>query len=518
MPDAAPLPAYTRPRTSNLAANLALPPVGRRTLLGATALGALTAAELAEIAGADALGLKGSLPRSVDVVVVGAGIAGLTAARKIAARGRSVLVLEARNRVGGRVLNHELHSADEVIEAGGAFIGPTQDHIAQLARAMKVRTFLEYNEGQSTYVSSTLGRLTYSGTVPPDPTILPDAALLLGLIDQYAAEINVAAPWSHPRAAEWDRMTLADFIQQTAVLNPSGVSNLIECWSQPGFGADPRELSFLYTLWYVACSGNEKNVGTFSRNSDTAGGAQERRFVGGSQLIPIRMATKLGDAVALRAPVSRIVQKNGGVVVHSRRGVVRAKQVVVAVPPPMVLDIDFSPHLHPRRTQLMRHLDMGKLMKCDAVYERPFWRDDDLNGFGINDSGAARAVFDNSPPDGTPGVLLAFMGGGAWREYGRLPLGERRRAVLQGFAAMFGEQALHPVEYTEQDWTKERWSGGGPTAIHGLGTLTRFGPAIRRPHGRVHWAGTETATYWTGYMDGAVRSGKRAAVEVLEKL
>jgi monoamine oxidase len=166
----------------------------------------------------------------------------------------------------------------------------------------------------------------------------------------------------------------------------------------------------------------------------------------------------------------------------------------------------------------MAALDMGKLMKCDAVYKTPFWRKDGLNGFGISDAGAARAVFDNSPRDGSPGVLLAFVGGSTWRRYGTMAKADRRRHVLRGFAEMFGDRALHPIEYTEKDWTKEQWSAGGPTAIHRPGTLTKYGPAIRRPFGRVHWAGTETSTYWSGYMDGAVRSGKRAADEVLKAL
>lgn len=497
--------------------DLTTPPLSRRVLLGGTAAGIAAPLGLGTLTESEAVGRRGALPRKVDVVVVGGGISGLVAARKAARGGADVLLVEARDRVGGRVLNHRLETGGDTIESGGAFVGPTQRHILALAKELKVPTFLEHNTGNSVYVSSLTGRTEYSGTVPPDPTILADAAVLLSLIDRYAAEINVEAPWTHPNAAEWDAMSLGEFIRRRSI-NADGIGNLINSWTQPGFGADPDELSFLFVLWYVACSGDEKNVGTFSRNSDTAAGAQERRFVGGSQLVPLRLAKQLGDIVALRAPVRRIVQQDHRVHVHTGRGTVVAKRVIVAAPPPLVLDIDWFPRLPTRRLQLLRHLDMGQLMKCDAVYRTPFWRRDGLNGFGINDSGAARAVFDNSPKDGTPGVLLAFVGGSTWRTYGPMTKAQRRKHVLEGFAAMFGEQALHPVEYVEHDWTKERWTRGGPTAFHAPGTMVQFGPAIRKPFGRVHWAGTETSTYWSGYMDGAVRAGKRAATEVLERL
>lgn len=468
----------------------------------------------------EAAGLQGTLPTKVDVAVVGAGISGLVAARTIRRHHRSVLVLEARDRVGGRVLNHHLTKPGEhgaTIESGGAFIGPTQTHIAALAEEYAVPTFLEYDTGSSTYVSPTFGRMHYSGTVPYDPLILPDAALLTTRIDHYASQIDVSAPWDHPRAAEWDAMSLGEWLRRNAVNSP-GITEIMKAWTQPGFGADPDELSFLFVLWYVACSGDEDNTGTFARNSDTADGAQERRFVGGSQLIPLRMAKELGDTLALEAAVRRIEQRDGHVVVRSDRGTVVAKRVVVAAPPPLVLDIEWQPRLPTGRLQLLRHLDMGQLMKCDAVYARPFWRDQGLNGFGLMTTGATRAVFDNSPRSGTPGVLLAFVGGGTWRTYGPMSRAERRKAVLEGFAALFGDEALHPIDYVEHDWTKERWTGGAPTAIHAPGTFVPFGPHIRRPFGRVHWAGTETATYWSGYMDGAARAGRRAALEVLDRL
>lgn len=493
----------------------------RRTLIKGSALagmagiGPLALSALEEEA--NAATLQGKLPKKVDVVVVGAGISGLVAGLKVARAGKKVLVVEARHRVGGRILNHRLRSGGgAVIEAGGAFVGPTQNHILALARELKVPTFLEYAEGKNVYISKG-HRQTYTGTIPPDPAILLDSAALLGKIDQYAAEIAVDAPWTHPKAAQWDSMTLADFIRHET-LNSTAVENLIRCWTQPGFGADPHELSLLFVIHYVACSGDERTVGTFERNSDTKNGAQERRFVGGSQLIPLRLAKKLGDRVALGAAVRRIDQRNGRAVVHTTRGVVQAKCVIVACPPPLVLDIDWHPQLPARRHALLTNMKMGRLMKCDAVYETPFWRAEGHSGSGISDAGATRAVFDNSPADGRVGVLLSFVGGSTHRAYARLPQAERRKAVLEGFAEMLGPKALKPIEYTEQDWTRETWSRGGPVPIMKPGVMSAFGSAIRQPFGRVHWAGTETSTYWTGYMDGAVRAGKRAAIEVLDKL
>jgi len=208
---------------------------------------------------------------------------------------------------------------------------------------------------------------------------------------------------------------------------------------------------------------------------------------------------------------------DGRAVVHTTRGRVAARRVVVAAPPKQVLDMAL-PGMPAGRRTLLSKLQMGRLMKCDAVYETPFWRADGLTGFGLADSGAVRVAFDNGVRNTDHGILLAFVGGSTWRQYGSLSRAERRTAVLQGFARMFGDKALKPIEYTEHDWTHERWTRGGPVAIYPPNVMATYGQHIHRSYGRVHWAGTETSTYWTGYMDGAVRSGKRAAVEVLEKL
>ena len=319
--------------------------LSRRTVVGgAGALGALGVGGLTGLAAPAAAATRsGGLPRKVDVVVVGAGLSGLVAARRVRRSGRSVLVLEARDRVGGRILNHEL-KAGAVIEAGGAFVGPTQDHILALAKQLKVRTFKEYVEGQNVYVKN--GRTsTYTGTVPPDPAILADAALLQTRIDSYAAEIPVDAPWAHPKAAEWDAMSVDSWIRSNT-LNPE-TRELLLCYMQPAFGTDGADISFLFFLWYIATAGNERNVGNFDRSSGTANAAQDSRFVGGSQLIPLRLAKQLGDRVALNAAVRRIRQTSAGVEVGTDRGTVRAKRVIVACPPATILGIDWFPLLPP---------------------------------------------------------------------------------------------------------------------------------------------------------------------------
>ena len=485
--------------------------ISRRGLIGGAAAGGAAMAFGGLGQPATAATTSGSLPGTVDVVVVGAGISGLVAARNLKKAGKSVLVVEARDRVGGRILNHTV-TGGSVIEAGGAFVGPTQNHILALAKELGVQTFKQYVEGKNVYSSKLLGRLEYTGTVPPDPLILADAAALVVKIDQMSKQVPVAAPWTAKKAKEWDSITVDQWIRQQTIV-PT-VQDVVLAYLQPSFGTDGLNMSLLFFLWYIATAGDETHAGNFSRSADTANGAQDSRFVGGSQLVPLRMADALGSRVALNAPVRRISQSGSTVTVSTDRGTVKAKRVIVAVPPPLALGIDWKPLLPPRRLQLLQRMPMGTLMKCDAVYAKPFWRDKGLSGSGVATYGAVRAMFDNSPPDGSVGVLLGFVGGSTWETYGTKSLAERRAAVLEGFARFVGKEALSPIEYVEQDWTHERWTMGSPIASPVPGAITSFGSTIREPVGRVHWAGTETATYWSGFMDGAVRAGERAATEV----
>jgi monoamine oxidase len=277
-------------------------------------------------------------------------------------------------------------------------------------------------------------------------------------------------------------------------------------------------MSLLYVLQYTAAAGNANTAGSFLRLVTTPGGAQESRFVGGSQVISEKVADRLGKRVALKAPVRVVAQDHDGVRVVAGATTVEARSVILAVPPALATSLAYSPALPKGKAALLKALVPGNRTKAEAVYDRPFWRDAGLSGQGVADVGPASTIFDNSPPDGSVGVLFGFVGGSAQSAWATLPADQRRAQVLENLAAFVGDQARTPTGYIEQDWTKERWTRGCPVAHVAPGVLTKYGPWLRRPVGKVHFAGTETADYWLGYMDGAVRSGERAAREVLAAL
>lgn len=492
----------------------------RRFVAGTVAGGAAVAAPgAAEAAKRKHRRRPSSKTRRADAVVVGAGFAGLTAARDIAKAGHSVVVVEARNRVGGRVWNHDL-GGGKVSERGGTFVGPTQDRVMALAQELGIGTFNTYDTGDDVYLADG-SRSTYSdtgplGTAPPDPEAAAEIAAVVEQLDQMATTVPVDAPWEASNAAEWETYTLERWIEENSAT--PRFRELVHTATRPIFGAEPTELSLLFVVFYIASSGDEQNQGTFERNFDTRGGAQQSRFIGGSQLIALKVAKQLGSRVVLSSPVRQIVQGASGVTVHSDRVTVHAKQAVVAVPPALAARIDYEPVLPFQRDQLTQRYGQGTLTKVAAVYDTPFWRQDGLTGTAISTSGPVTATFDDSPPDGSPGVIFGFVGGNDARTYASMSPAAAQQSVLNQFQQFFGDQALKPKAYFDTRWSELEWTRGCPVGIPNVGALIAYGPWLRQPVGRIHWAGTETSDYWNGYMDGAVRSGERAASEVLSDL
>jgi monoamine oxidase len=490
--------------------------LSRRSLLG----GAAATAGAVTLAGTAAGPAAAASTRTVDVAIVGGGLAGLTAARDLVAAGRTVAVLEARDRVGGRVVNLPLANGG-VTEGGGEFIGPTQDRIKALADSLGVATFTTYNTGKNLlYKDGT--RTPYAtdgvlGSVPPiDAAGLANAAIVQASLDDMAKQIPLDAPWTAPKAAEWDKQTFESWLNANAVVPSAEFLLDVACTSI--FSAQPRELSLLFVLFYIAAAGNESDVGTLERLTDTANGAQESRFVGGSQQVPIKLAATLGSRVVLSAPVRSIVRSGSGYVVTADGITVKARKVVVAVPPPLAARITYDPLLPAARDQLSQRLPMGSIGKAIAVYDSPFWRADGLNGQVVSDSGVVRSTFDNSPPDASYGALMGFIEADEMREYDAAGIDEVKAAVLKDYANYFGDKAKSPTSFVLQRWDNEGFSRGGPVAYAPPGVLTEYGAALREPAGGIHWAGTETSTHWNGFMDGAVRSGERVAKEVLAAL
>ena len=277
------------------------------------------------------------------------------------------------------------------------------------------------------------------------------------------------------------------------------------------WGCEPEEISLLHALFYLRAAGGLDAL------LDVEGGAQQWRVEGGSQRLATTIAERLGPALRLNAPVSAIEAGAEGVLVEAAGARVRARNAVVAVPAPLRERIRFAPAPAPPAADLAELAPFGRLIKAAAVYETPFWRDQGLSGESLSDSGPTTLTFDNSPPSGAAGVLLGFVGGADADRHATYGEGERRERVLACFARLFGERALSPQRYLEQEWSAaaEPWSGGGPTFVIPPGGWSRIGAALAEPAGPIHWAGTETASRWAGFMDGAVSSGERAAAAIL---
>lgn len=444
-----------------------------------------------------------------DVAVVGAGISGLSAARAVTAGGASVVVLEARDRVGGRTESVPLGRG--TFDLGGQWLGPTQYRMLKLVGDLGIETFPTYDDGRKILMVGDR-RSTYKGTIPKmSPVKLLAIQRALMKIESLAKRIRTDRPWESQHATRLDATSVETWKRRN--LPQQATRGTFDVAIRTIFGAEPAEVSLLYALWYAAAAGG------FMPLVEVTNGAQETRFVGGSQEVSLRLGGTLGRDLILSAPARRIAQDGEGITVETDAGAYRARRVIVAVPPTLAGRIAYDPPLPALRDELSQRYPMGATLKVHALYDRAFWRQAGLSGEVVfSDARPVSVAFDNSSYDGAQPALVAFVVGRQARLLGALTEDDRRRSVLGALARAFGKEALEPVTYVEKDWSAEPWTRGCPTGFMPPGVLTTFGPALREPVGRIHWAGTESATEWAGYMEGAVESGERAAREALSGL
>jgi monoamine oxidase len=444
----------------------------------------------------------------VDVAIVGAGLAGLTAARRLKEGGASVVVLEAQDRVGGRTLNHKFSDGTNV-EIGGQWVGPTQDRLYALAAELGIDHYKTYDSGKNLLHRGGTELKRYKGeTFGLPPHVLADLGIAQLRINRLSKSVPLESPWTAKNADKLDSQTVATWIRRN-VRTRLG-RDFMRVVVEAVFSAEPDDISMLHFLFYLHSGGNLDLL------TATGGGAQESRFVGGSQEISLRMAAELGEDVRLGAPVRAIARSNGGLAVTAGEETISAAGVIVAVAPAVIPRIDFDPPLSGRRYHLYSKMPPGYVIKCMARYETPWWREQGLSGQAGSPEHPLGITFDNSPADNSCGVLLGFLEGAHGRKAGGLGADARKALVLDGFATYFGERARsEALEYVEQDWAGEEWIRGGYGAHLATGTWTQYGQLLREPENGIHWAGAETSPVWNGYMDGAVRSGERAAADIL---
>jgi monoamine oxidase len=442
----------------------------------------------------------------VDVVVVGAGLAGLATARRLTAAGKSVVVLEARDRVGGRT-EGALLANGAAVELGGQWIGPTHTELLALVQELGLETFLTYDNGEA--ITHRDGQLVRYG----DETFgLPDESLMalgpmLEAIAELVESIDTSSPWASPNASQLDRLTLDSWL--TAQTDDQVALKFMRLLVPALFSAETSEMSLLHFLFYL-----KSNAGLDALVA-TTGGAQEARVVGGTHLISERMAEELKECVKLGAIVTSIDYQSDQVKVSYEGGDVSCQHVVVALPPTLAGRLRYKPTLPSHRDSLTQQVPAGSVIKFQVAYPEPFWRKENLSGFVLSMDEPFNVVLDNSPSDGSCGVLVGFLEGHHARVAATMTPDQRAKMVVGSLVTYFGAQAANPIQVLERDWMAEEFTRGCYGGRLAPGVWTQYGSALAEPIGRIHWAGAETSDIANGYMEGAVRSGYRVAGEIL---
>ncbi|GAA1911098.1 NAD(P)/FAD-dependent oxidoreductase [Arthrobacter gandavensis] len=445
-----------------------------------------------------------------NVVIIGAGPSGLTAARKLKAAGLSVAVLEARDRVGGRTWSDTIDGA--FLEIGGQWISPDQEALSELVEELGLQTFPRYRDGESVYIGSDHRAVRYSGDMfPVAESTAQEMERLIALLDELTAKTDPAAPWTHPDARALDTISFSAWLREQS--SDEEACNNIGLFVAGGMLTKPaHSFSTLQALLMASSAGSFSNLVDENFILD-------RRVAGGMQQVSERMAAELGEDVVLGAPV-RTLRWNaeGPSVTAEADGVtVHARYAIMAVPPNLYSRVSFDPPLPRRQHQMHQHVSLGLVIKVHAVYSRPFWREAGLSGTCFGAHELVQEVYDNTNHEDSRGTLVGFVSDEKADAMFELSADERRQAILESISGYLGEEALTPEVYYESDWGSEEWTRGAYAASYDLGGLHRYGPDQLAPVGPIHWSCSDLAAEGYQHVDGAVRMGAKTAERIIAR-
>ncbi|MFF2030455.1 flavin monoamine oxidase family protein [Arthrobacter sp. NPDC058192] len=446
-----------------------------------------------------------------DVVIVGAGPSGLTAARELRKAGLSVAVLEARDRVGGRTWTDTIDGA--TLEIGGQWVSPDQTALLGLLDELGLQTYSRYRDGESVYIGADGKRTLYTGeTFPVSESTAAEMDRLTALLDFLAAEIGPEEPWAHPKARELDTISFHHWLRQNST--DEEACNNIGLFIAGGMLTKPAHaFSALQAVLMAASAGSFTNL----TDEDFI---LDKRVVGGMQQVSLLQAAELGDDVVLGSPVRTInwAERAGGgyrVTAVSERAIVNARFVIMAVPPNLYSRVSFNPPLPRRQHQMHQHQSLGLVIKVHAVYSTPFWREDGLSGTAFGAGALVQEVYDNTNHEDPRGTLVGFVSDEKADAMFELSAEDRRRAILESIASYLGDKALEPEVYYESDWGSEEWTRGAYAASYDLGGLHRYGKDQLKPVGPIYWSCSDLAAEGYQHVDGAVRMGQNTAARIV---
>ncbi|OOB90217.1 flavin monoamine oxidase family protein [Rathayibacter sp. VKM Ac-2630] len=445
-----------------------------------------------------------------DVVVIGAGATGLTAALRLHEEGLGVVVLEARDRVGGRLETREIDG--QMLELGGQWVSPDQTVLLETLDELGLSTYSRYRDGESVYIGSDGSARRFTGDIfPGGERTEAEIGRLIELLDRLVAETDPAAPWAHPLAADYDRISFNAWLEQQTD-DPEARANVALFVADAMLTKPAHSFSLLQALLMAA------SAGSFSHLVD-ADFILDKRVLGGLQRVPELLAERLGgEHVLLEQAVRSVHWSEDGVEVRTDDTTVLARRAIVAVPPNLVGRIRFDPPLPHLRQQALQHQSLGLVIKVHATYATPFWRADGLSGTAFSPHALVHEAYDNSNAGEERGTLVGFVSDEKADRVLRLPEAERKAAILDSLAAYYGPAALDPVVYYESDWAAQEWTQGAYAASFDLGGLTRYGALQLEPVGPLRFGTSDLAAEGYQHVDGAIRVGRRLAQEVLDEL